>query len=72
MIWTAPNILTIARIALAPVIALLPFIDGLQIRGPLERVTELVHPCPTCGNLGESDPCAIVLAGRPRNSIGAS
>jgi CDP-diacylglycerol--glycerol-3-phosphate 3-phosphatidyltransferase len=26
--WTLPNILTIARIALAPVIALLPFIDG--------------------------------------------
>jgi len=28
MIWTLPNILTIARIALAPVIALLPFIRG--------------------------------------------
>jgi CDP-diacylglycerol--glycerol-3-phosphate 3-phosphatidyltransferase len=28
VIWTLPNILTIARIALAPVIALLPFIDG--------------------------------------------
>lgn len=28
MIWTLPNILTVARIALAPVIALLPFIDG--------------------------------------------
>ncbi len=28
MIWTLPNILTIARIALAPVIALLPFING--------------------------------------------
>ena len=28
MIWTVPNILTIARIALAPVIALLPFING--------------------------------------------
>ena len=27
-VWTLPNILTIARIALAPVIALLPFIDG--------------------------------------------
>ncbi len=26
--WTLPNILTIARIALAPVIALLPFIEG--------------------------------------------
>ena len=26
--WTLPNILTITRIALAPVIALLPFIDG--------------------------------------------
>ncbi len=26
--WTLPNILTIARIALAPVIALLPFIQG--------------------------------------------
>lgn len=26
--WTLPNILTIARICLAPVIALLPFIDG--------------------------------------------
>ncbi len=29
-IWTLPNILTIARIALAPVIALLPFINGYQ------------------------------------------
>ncbi len=29
-IWTLPNILTIARIALAPVIALLPFINGWQ------------------------------------------
>ncbi len=28
MIWTLPNILTITRIALAPVIALLPFING--------------------------------------------
>ena len=28
MIWTLPNILTVARIALTPVIALLPFIDG--------------------------------------------
>jgi CDP-diacylglycerol--glycerol-3-phosphate 3-phosphatidyltransferase len=28
VIWTLPNILTIARIALAPVIALLPFING--------------------------------------------
>lgn len=28
MIWTLPNILTVARIALAPVIALLPFING--------------------------------------------
>jgi CDP-diacylglycerol--glycerol-3-phosphate 3-phosphatidyltransferase len=28
MIWTLPNVLTIARIALAPVIALLPFING--------------------------------------------
>lgn len=28
MIWTLPNILTVARIALAPVIALLPFITG--------------------------------------------
>ncbi len=28
MIWTLPNILTIARIALTPVIALLPFING--------------------------------------------
>lgn len=28
MIWTLPNILTIARIALTPVIALLPFISG--------------------------------------------
>jgi len=27
-VWTLPNILTIARIALAPVIALLPFIQG--------------------------------------------
>lgn len=26
--WTLPNVLTIARIALAPVIALLPFIEG--------------------------------------------
>lgn len=26
--WTLPNILTVARIALAPVIALLPFIEG--------------------------------------------
>lgn len=28
MPWTLPNILTVARIALTPVIALLPFIDG--------------------------------------------
>lgn len=28
MIWTLPNILTVARIALTPVIALLPFIRG--------------------------------------------
>ncbi len=28
MRWTLPNILTVTRIALAPVIALLPFIDG--------------------------------------------
>lgn len=28
MVWTLPNILTLSRIALAPVIALLPFIDG--------------------------------------------
>ena len=28
MIWTLPNILTLSRIALAPVIALLPFING--------------------------------------------
>lgn len=28
MTWTLPNILTVARIALSPVIALLPFIDG--------------------------------------------
>jgi CDP-diacylglycerol--glycerol-3-phosphate 3-phosphatidyltransferase len=28
MVWTLPNILTISRIALAPVIALLPFISG--------------------------------------------
>ncbi len=28
MIWTLPNILTLARIALSPVIALLPFING--------------------------------------------
>jgi CDP-diacylglycerol--glycerol-3-phosphate 3-phosphatidyltransferase len=28
VIWTLPNILTVARIALAPVIALLPFIRG--------------------------------------------
>lgn len=28
MIWTLPNILTLARIALTPVIALLPFING--------------------------------------------
>jgi CDP-diacylglycerol--glycerol-3-phosphate 3-phosphatidyltransferase len=27
-VWTLPNVLTIARIALAPVIALLPFIQG--------------------------------------------
>ena len=26
--WTLPNILTLSRIALAPVIALLPFING--------------------------------------------
>ncbi len=26
--WTLPNILTVARICLAPVIALLPFING--------------------------------------------
>lgn len=28
MVWTLPNILTLTRIALAPVIALLPFING--------------------------------------------
>jgi CDP-diacylglycerol--glycerol-3-phosphate 3-phosphatidyltransferase len=28
MLWTLPNILTVSRIALAPVIALLPFISG--------------------------------------------
>ncbi len=28
MLWTLPNILTLARIALTPVIALLPFING--------------------------------------------
>ncbi len=28
MIWTLPNVLTVSRIALTPVIALLPFIDG--------------------------------------------
>ncbi len=28
MIWTLPNILTLSRVALTPVIALLPFIDG--------------------------------------------
>lgn len=28
MVWTLPNILTVARIALTPVIALLPFING--------------------------------------------
>ena len=28
MIWTLPNILTVSRIALTPVIALLPFING--------------------------------------------
>ena len=28
MVWTLPNMLTLARIALAPVIALLPFIHG--------------------------------------------
>ena len=28
MTWTLPNILTVARIAITPVIALLPFIDG--------------------------------------------
>ncbi len=28
MMWTLPNILTVSRIALTPVIALLPFIDG--------------------------------------------
>ena len=28
MVWTLPNILTVARIALTPVIALLPFIQG--------------------------------------------
>lgn len=28
MIWTLPNILTVARIAITPVVALLPFIDG--------------------------------------------
>lgn len=27
-VWTLPNILTLARVALSPVIALLPFIDG--------------------------------------------
>lgn len=33
-----------------------------EIRGlarALERVGEAVHPCSTCGNLTESDPCAI-------------
>lgn len=30
MVWTLPNILTLARILLAPVIALLPFIQGYQ------------------------------------------
>lgn len=30
MLWTLPNILTIARILLAPVIALLPFIQGYE------------------------------------------
>ena len=30
MVWTLPNILTMARILLAPVIALLPFIQGYQ------------------------------------------
>lgn len=28
MIWTLPNILTVARIAITPVVALLPFIEG--------------------------------------------
>jgi len=28
MVWTLPNILTVARIALTPVVALLPFING--------------------------------------------
>ena len=27
-VWTVPNILTVARIAITPVIALLPFIEG--------------------------------------------
>src|SRR4029077_1834135 len=30
MQWTLPNILTLARICLTPVIALLPFIDGYE------------------------------------------
>jgi CDP-diacylglycerol--glycerol-3-phosphate 3-phosphatidyltransferase len=30
VVWTLPNILTLARILLAPVIALLPFIQGYQ------------------------------------------
>jgi len=30
MLWTLPNILTLARIGLTPVIALLPFINGYQ------------------------------------------
>lgn len=30
MVWTLPNVLTLARILLAPVIALLPFIQGYQ------------------------------------------
>ena len=28
MIWNLPNILTVARIAITPVVAFLPFIDG--------------------------------------------
>jgi len=35
--WTIPNILTIARICLAPVIALLPFIDG-----PIPKVVAFI------------------------------